>query len=99
MFLKNLRLFLSVFSPLHTVVKRCDDLPDLSPPEFTRSIRVRAVKDAQSPKSKAKQKMKRTVNTKILLDNSTNSSRSSSGSGGNIMLERPYSEEVDRYYN
>jgi len=72
----------SVFSPLHTVVKRCDDLPDLSPPEFTRSIRVRAVKDAQTPKSKAKQKMKRTVNTKILLDNSTNSSRSSSGSGG-----------------
>ena len=78
----------SVFSPLHTVVKNrvaSDDLPDLSPPEFSKSIRIRNSHANQKPtnaKEKSKTKIKRTVNTKLLLDNSTNSSRSSSGSGG-----------------
>ena len=42
----------SVFSPLHTVVKNrvaSDDLPDLSPPEFSKSIRIRNSHANQKP--------------------------------------------------
>ena len=68
-----------------------DDLPDLSPPEFSKSIRVRNTgthSNSQKPtKEKPKNtKIKRAVNTKLLLDNSTNSSRSSSGSGGKFFF-------------
>ena len=59
----------SVFSPLHICVQGKpgnDDLPDLNPPEFTRSMRSRCNGMANNEKRK--------VNTKLILDNSGHAS-------------------------
>ena len=83
---------LSVFSPLHTVGAHGrsgnDDLPDLNLPDFSKSMRVTGNKGRVGKK----------VNTKLILDSSANSSRSSSGSGGQSTMNelRRYSKKSTR---